>query len=335
MKQYRPHLLVLCVLAASLLTGAHNALENALTDIRFGWFKRQASGDIVLVAIDSPSIEKIGVWPWPRRLHAELIDRLESAGALNIAFDVDFSSPSKPESDQAFVDALKRAGGSVALPAFKQSVQGNGHGKNVHVNRPLPQFSENAWWAIVNVAVDPDGLVRHYSLGEPLEGYYLPSLGALLAGQSEKLQKSGRIDFSIARDSLPVVSYVDVLRGDPSALKTVGGKNVIIGATAIELGDRFNVPGGRVIAGPILQMLAAESILQNRLLRSSSNIATFGGLGFIVLLMVAVWRRYSAGLRIAILVGLAGAAELGAVFLQVKWGIVLDTSLWYAATTSI
>jgi CHASE2 domain-containing sensor protein len=65
-KQYRSHLLVVCVLALVLLSGAHRALQNAINDLRFGWFPRQASGDIVLVAIDAFSIERIGVWPWPR-----------------------------------------------------------------------------------------------------------------------------------------------------------------------------------------------------------------------------------------------------------------------------
>ena len=55
-----------------LLAGMHNVLQRALTDFRFGWFPRQATGDIVLVAIDSRSIEQIGVWPWPRQHHADL-----------------------------------------------------------------------------------------------------------------------------------------------------------------------------------------------------------------------------------------------------------------------
>jgi CHASE2 domain-containing sensor protein len=128
-RQYRPHLFVLCVLAVTLLTGLHNTLQNALADMRFGWYPRQASGDIVLIAIDSPSIEKIGVWPWPRRLHAELIGKLESAGANNIVFDVDLSSPSDPASDQDFIEALKSAGGLVALPAFQQVVKNSGREK--------------------------------------------------------------------------------------------------------------------------------------------------------------------------------------------------------------
>src|SRR4051794_39296159 len=87
-KRYRPHILVVTALAIVLSTGWHGALRNALTDLRFAWQSRAASGNIVVVAIDAPSIEQIGVWPWPRRLHAELLHRLEAAGARDIAFDV-------------------------------------------------------------------------------------------------------------------------------------------------------------------------------------------------------------------------------------------------------
>ena len=117
-----------------------------------------------------------------------MIGKLEHAGASDIVFDVDFSSPSDPVADQAFADALRKAGGgSVVLPAFRQLVAG-GDGKTIHVNRPLPQFEKNAWSAIVNVAVEPDGLVRRYSFGESLNGKFLPSVGALLAGNGGTLQ---------------------------------------------------------------------------------------------------------------------------------------------------
>jgi diguanylate cyclase (GGDEF)-like protein/PAS domain S-box-containing protein len=329
-KQVRPHILVFCVLAIVLLTGTNRALQNALTDMRFGWFPRQASGDIVLVAIDSPSIEKIGVWPWPRQKHADLIGKLESAGASDIVFDVDFSSPSNPASDQALADALQKAGGSVVLPAFKQLV-GSGDGKTIHVNRPLPQFDTHAWSAIVNVAIEPDGLVRRYSFGEMLDGKFLPSVGALLAGKYVSNEGPLRIDFSIQADSLITVSYVDVLRGDPAALRKLKDKKVIVGGTAIELGDRFSVPNGRVISGPQLQMLAAESILQGRVLRAASGVVSFGGLALVVLLMLLMWRRLAAIKRVVVLVSFAVAAELGAMLLQAKLAIIIDTSLWHLA----
>ena len=330
-KQFRPHILVLCVLAAFLLTGMHNALQNALTDMRFNWFPRQASGDIVLVAIDSPSIEAVGVWPWPRDIHAGLIDRLESAGASDIAFDVDFSSPSNPASDQAFADALQTAGGSVVLPSFKQWAGNSGHGATLHVNRPLPQFSKHAWSAIVNVVAETDGLVRRYPFGDTLDGKFLPSLGALLAGRYDTTDAPLRIDFSIRVNSVPTVSYVDVLRGSPAAVSMVKDKKVIIGGTAIELGDRFYVPNGRIISGALLQVLAAETILQGRALRPALDVVTLGSLGVLVLVMIALWGRCSASLRVAVLVGAAVAFELGAMLLQAKLGIVLDTAIFHAA----
>jgi diguanylate cyclase (GGDEF)-like protein/PAS domain S-box-containing protein len=333
-KQSRSHIFVLCILALFLPTGMHNVLQNTLNDMRFNWFPRAASGNIVLVAIDSPSIEKIGVWPWPRRLHAELLDKLVSAEAGNIVFDVDFSSPSDPAFDQIFVDSLQKAVGSVVLPAFKQSLGNSENGKTTYVNRPLPQFGKHAWSATANVAVEPDGMVRRYSYGETLDGSYLPSVGALLAGKFNRKEEPFQIDFSINADSLPTVSYVDVLRGDFATLKKLKHKKIIIGATAIELGDRFNVPNGHVIPGATLQALAAESILQNRALHSSSSIVTLGGLGVVVLLMVVLWRRVSASIRVAVLVGLAITIELGAVFLQVKLPIILDTSLWHAAAAA-
>ena len=109
MTKYRPHLFIACALAAALLTGVPDALRNFLLDLRFHYFPRQASGDVVLVAIDSPSIEAIGVWPWPRRIHADLLDKLEGAGASDIAFDIDFSTASSPQSDEALIAALKKA----------------------------------------------------------------------------------------------------------------------------------------------------------------------------------------------------------------------------------
>ena len=107
-------------LAIVLSCGWHGALRHALADLRFGWQSRQASGDIVVVAIDAPSIDKIGVWPWPRRLYAELIQQLQNADVQDIALDVDFSTPSDAASDKSFAEALQSAGGSVVLPSFQQ-----------------------------------------------------------------------------------------------------------------------------------------------------------------------------------------------------------------------
>ncbi len=67
-----------------------------------------------------------------------------------------------------------------------------------------------------------------------------------------------------------------MLRGDAATLNRLRGKKVIIGGTALELGDRFGIPNGGVVSGPVLQTIAAESILQNRVLRWTSDAVTAG-----------------------------------------------------------
>jgi CHASE2 domain-containing sensor protein len=328
-RQYRPHLFVLFVLAATLLTGVPSALRGTLTDLRFHWFPRQASGKVVLVAIDARSIEAIGVWPWPRRTHADLLHALQKTGATDIAFDIDFSSPSTPESDSLLADALKQAGGSVILLAFKQIAADASH--TLHLNRPLPQFREHAWEALANVTPDPDGLLRRYPFGETFDGTFLPSMGALMAGSFEEAAAPFTVDFSIQPTSLPTISYVDALRGEPAAVARLHNSKVIVGGTAAELGDRFSTPNGRILSGPLLQALAAESILQGRVLRPSQWLVGSSGALLVFLLMAVLWRPLSALSRVGLLIGTAVAAETCAALVQAKLPILLDTSLLHIA----
>ncbi|MFK4659004.1 diguanylate cyclase (GGDEF)-like protein/PAS domain S-box-containing protein [Bradyrhizobium japonicum] len=328
MKRHRPHILVMIALAVVLSTGWHGALRNALTDLRFAWQSRTASGNVVVVAIDAPSIDQIGIWPWPRRLHAELLHRLEAAGAQDVAFDVDFSTPSDPASDEALVTALREVGGSTILPSFKQPTPNGGA---VHINRPLKPFSNQSWPAVVNVAIESDGLVRRYPVGEKLGDAVMPSMAVVLAGQDANRRPPFLIDFGIRAASIPSVSYFDVLRGDAATLDKLRDKKIIVGATALELGDRFSVPNGKSVSGPVLQALAAESILQNRMLRWTSDAGMIIGLGLICLAMMYSWRRSAPGVRVTILVAAGAGVELAAALVQASWPLIIDTSLFHIA----
>jgi diguanylate cyclase (GGDEF)-like protein/PAS domain S-box-containing protein len=331
LKNYRPHFLVLIALAIVLSSGLHGSLRNALADLRFAWQTRQASGDIVVIAIDAPSIDQIGVWPWPRRLHAELLRRLESLGVRDIVFDIDFSAASDAASDQEFADALANAGGSVVLPWFKQPGATGANGTTVYTNHPLKAFADHAWPAIVNVMVEPDSLVRRYPFGETFDGQFLPSMGALLAGQFAEHRAPFLIEFSIRAASIPKMSYIDALRGDAATLDRLRDKKVIVGGTALELGDRFSIPNGGIVSGPQLQALAAESILQNRTLHFTSEVVSLAGLGLLALIMMLSWRRLAAGKRVVILLAMAAAVEISAILLQAELPLILDSSLFHTA----
>jgi len=315
-------------LAIVLAGGWHGSLRNTLADLRFAWQSRQASGDVVVIAIDAPSIDKVGVWPWPRLLHSELIRQLQKADAQDIALDIDFSTPSEAASDRNFAEALESAGGSIVLPSFQQPGTDR---KNLHVNRPLQQFAEHSWPALVNVEVGPDGLVRRYPFGENIDGKFVPSMAGVLAGQYAEKRAPFLIDFSIRTTGIPKLAYADVLRGDEATLRKLTGKKVIVGGTALELGDRFSVPNGVILSGPVLQALAVESLLQNRALQWTSGIVTAAGLALLVLVMLATWRRLSAGKRVALLLAMAVAVEAAAFLLQAMFPLIVDTALFHIA----
>jgi diguanylate cyclase (GGDEF)-like protein/PAS domain S-box-containing protein len=330
-KRFYPHVLVLCVLAAMAYGGLLGTFQNWLTDLRFLASPRQASGQVVLVAIDPRSLEEIGVWPWPRRLHAEIVQKLQSAGVTDIMLDVDFSARSAPAEDAAFADALREAGGAVVLPVFKQSTARPNVPSRLHVTRPLTKFSEHAWSATVNVSAEADGRVRRYAFGDEIDGAFVPSAAALLAsGTFHRNTPSFYLDYSIRLSSIPVVSFADVLNDKVGAAE-LRNKKVIVGSTAIELGDRYSVPNAGIIPGPKLHVLAAESILQGRALAATSAHVTICGLSALLLLMLALWQRVGLPLRTIMLLGLAFAIETIAFVLQAKAGIIVNTAVWHAA----
>jgi len=69
------------------------SLERSFYDWGVRSTDRSPSDRIAVIAIDDESIDNIGRWPWPRDLHAELINRLSEGGARVIGQTVFFSEP--------------------------------------------------------------------------------------------------------------------------------------------------------------------------------------------------------------------------------------------------
>ena len=95
--------------------------------------------------------------------------------------------------------AGRRLGRAAGIQAMVGDTATNGQRRSTSTGR-CRNSTQHAWSAIVNVAVEPDGLVRRYSFGEMLDGKFLPSVGALLAGKYESNEAPLRIDFSIRPD---------------------------------------------------------------------------------------------------------------------------------------
>jgi EAL domain-containing protein (putative c-di-GMP-specific phosphodiesterase class I)/CHASE2 domain-containing sensor protein len=242
--------------AAGLLvlwTGAGDGLDQGLRNRRAALSEHPASGQVHIVAIDDKSIAAFRQWPWPRRIHAAAIDRLREAGAAVIAFDVDFSSPSLPADDATLAAALRRAGGSVVLPTFRRS--------GVADAAPIPPFASAAFLATANVFTEADGELRDMPYGDDVGGVPRPSLASLVAEHPGGAGALFPIDRSIDPASIPRHSMVDIVEGRVPASE-LAGKRILIGATAIEVGDRYTVARHGLLPGVLVQALAAETLLE-------------------------------------------------------------------------
>jgi adenylate cyclase len=57
--------------------------------------RQQAAHYVVIVDIDEQSLKEIGQWPWPRTTIADLITRINDAGAAVTGFDIIFAEPDR------------------------------------------------------------------------------------------------------------------------------------------------------------------------------------------------------------------------------------------------
>ena len=241
------------------LAGVARPLTNAVEAFGFAVRGHAASGTLVVVEMDAASVAAIDRWPWSRRHYATLIDQLRKAGAKSITFDVEFSTPSTPADDRVLAKAIRRAGGTVVLPTFAQPARHNDR-RSIDA-LPVEALRENAVLASVSVDPDSDGLVRQMLLGTITAGTPRPSLSAYIAHRSGRADVQFPIDYSIDPSSIPRLSFIDVeqRRTAPSAVR---GKDVLIGATAVEIGDRYAAPRYGVLPGVVVQALAAETLFE-------------------------------------------------------------------------
>lgn len=316
------------VIAALLAVGLHTRgwlqpIELAIQEVRYLLLQRQASGEIVFVDIDASSLRTVGVWPWARGLHGELVDRLRAAGASEIYFDIDFSTFSDPAEDSKFAAALQRAEGSAYLAVFRQPSDPALPAEKRLTNIPISLLLDHAWPVTVSLPVDSDGRIRSSLFADSINGEAVLSLSAMAAGTDGGILQTFGIDFSVDPNSVPRISAEDILTGrvDPGALE---GRKVVIGASAQELRDFFNVPVHGILPGALLQILAAESLLAGRAMSSGFGypllalvlaigaFATFSGM--------TTWRP-----RLILFISLSVALESVALAVQAMTPVSLDT----------
>ncbi len=322
-----PHLVIFLFAGGLYLTGFLAPLERALIDARFRLLQREATGDLVVVQIDAKSLQEIGVWPWPRELHAQLIDRLFAAGVREVALDVDLSATSNPDADRAFARVLERHGGQVILPAFRQQAAPGTGSRELIDTTPLAALREHAQVGGVNMVVESDGLVRRALSSVVIEDTRYASMFTLLAGPAYLDLGPFLLDYGIDPWTIPRLSYVDVLHGTVAADR-LSGKRVIVGSGAAELGDQLAVPIHRSLPGPILQALAYESLVQGRAIRTNGTPVALL-VGALLAFLLCPWVGRVSWQSGALITGISVLGiEVVALGVQASAPLSLDTTPW-------
>lgn len=277
-----------------LASGLAMRLDNAFYDLHMRSWTYRPGNAVAIVAIDPKSLSSLGNWPWPRAVHAQLLDRLSEAGVRAVGMDVTMAEPDlrHPENDQALAAAMRR-NAHVVMPVFPEAAELGG---TLEEMLPTPVIaSAAATFGHVDAAKDDDGVVRGAYLKAGLGSAYWSALAVAVhdlgSGQTSALEPASlhrsaaeqgspyqwirddyvMLHFAGPAGSFDQVSYVDVLEGHvPATL--LKNRWVLIGATAAGLGDLLDTSA----SGGSERMPGVE--YQANLLESVSNGTTLAPL---------------------------------------------------------
>jgi adenylate cyclase len=285
---WRPYVVVsaaaLLVSAAVVSLSLTQRLEWALYDRMMSAATRRPvpPGDIVIVAIDEPSFSELGMqWPWPRRVHAALLESLVKGGARTIVLDLLFDEPSSEEDDGALADAI-RAAGNVVLASDRATTSDRAYELEQWME-PLPVFAKAAAAVgAVSVEGDPDGVIRRmpWSIdGRPMLGVATALrnpgfVAAPDAGGSHLVHFLGA-----PRQGIVTVSYYQALEPGLLPAGFFRDKIVLVGrslsaAAAIDQPDHFRTPVAVLMPGVEVHASQLDTVLRRREVREP-----FSGIG--------------------------------------------------------
>ncbi|MAX54819.1 MAG: ATPase [Alcanivoracaceae bacterium] len=342
------HLSVLFLVAAlSVLlsiSGALSFVDRYIYDNLLHTLPDEPASDLVIVGIDEYSLREVGRWPWDRKVHADIINRLTEMGARAVLMDLILSEPDRnnPQSDLALVQAMA-ANGHVYLPVHVEQLRAGGQLIEVLPYSPFARAA--AGLGHVDLELDADGVARSVFMRSGIGQAWWPHITQTLLVQegmlSEQLFPADKgeefsglanvrryhrlIPFVNGPNSYPQVSAVELLENlIPEQL--IRDKIVLIGATAAGLGDMLPTPmgnSGELMAGVEINANLLDALREDRLIRDlgKPSALVLGALLALLapLLLPFVLPRWS----IPLVAGIMGACLL------VSMVLLITLRLWF------
>jgi adenylate cyclase len=303
-------------------TGFLKQFERQTIDQRFSIRGVQAPDPrIVIVRMDTETFNELGVRnEYPRRLHAQVINRLKSYGAKVIAYDVQFTEPTDAANDNALAAAIGNAGNLVFATSEAINGQTNVLGGNANV-RALHASIGHA-----HFPVDSDGLYRLM----PYSTDGVASFGIAVAERylgkpiprSSFPGSSAWVDYAGPQETFPAVSFWQVLKGkvEPAMFRN---KIVVVGPWAPTYQDIHPTPTTGTMPGVEIEANAVATALEGFPLRSSPTALNVFLIVLLGLLGPALGVRFGAKISTA---GAVGAGALFAVAAQLAFnhGLIIS-----------
>ncbi|HTU01595.1 MAG TPA: CHASE2 domain-containing protein, partial [Candidatus Sulfotelmatobacter sp.] len=250
-------LAIAVVVAVIYLSGLLEVPESRTLDLRFDLRgPRAPSFPIALVTVDDDSLAEMNLqWPWPRSLHAELLERIAAGKPLAIGVDILFVEESRPAEDERLGEAVARAGRVVLAASLRSMATQTAVGvtqQREMFEPPIPTIRRGAAGiGFVELDRGQDAFVRAGALSRRHAGQLHASFTArLFALAAPALHAEGSraaqrqrvwVNFRGPSGTFPTYPYYQVVSGEIPP-ETFAGKIVLVGVDALSLHDRHPTP---------------------------------------------------------------------------------------------
>jgi adenylate cyclase len=200
--------------------------------------------EVAIVDFDDATMEGLKVFPIPRDLLAQVIEKVSSGEPALIGLDVLLTERRDPDGDQRLVRAISRAGNVIIPNAFAAA--------QLPAAEPLPEFREAALdVAFVNYFADEDSRYRRVLLWNRTKEFTGVSLAVALVqnyvGKPIEPARPGYVRMGatqIALDGTSANSMLLAMDFDPHVFKE---RIVLVGQSSSKGKDLFQTPYNRYL----------------------------------------------------------------------------------------
>jgi len=256
--------------------------DHLIFDLGQRWRAANPPDDVLIIAVDQDSLDRLGRWPWHRDIHAQLLDIVCAGHPKAVGLDIAFSEPAADHSQDSRLAEAIGGCGKVLLPMLVETPRLGGQ---LLESPPVPVLAQaSAGLGRVGVILDEDGIARSVDLWEGIGAPTWPllaqevlrvagqlpaqrsktSLADAVAEVPDRLVSSDRrrLSFIGPPGSVQRLSYAQALNGLAKP-DLFAGKIVLVGVTAVGLGDFLPtpvsalgepMPGVEVLANVLISM---------------------------------------------------------------------------------